>query len=1115
MSEKRSFESFAIEAWVKEAFYDAEDLLEENGTFGVTRRGLPSKHEKSKQQVKYLLFTSEPTCSRGLKNIRERVEGIAARGREGFVFTKTDPIVSIMEPSDSSGKGTPPPPSLQQLRRQRLRQLRRQRLRRQQLRLQRLQQLRRQRLQQLRRQRLPQPTKKQVQVRGPPPSPLRISKDSHSIRKPPRHPPPHAVASSAADRQQPTIFFDISPKVIHVEEGNFVSIVQQLAGSSSSDLSPAARLAAIERTCPSGREKGFASIAAKAELGGAGDDDLLDMLGEVELRQIQGILSPAPGALPAISAGFFSPATDVQVNRGSRKRLRRKRLRPDTFVIGRDGAKRATANAAVNFDLESGSGKGEQSDCFVYEEEIIGRDEVKGAFLKFLLDSSYTKENIPVLSIDGESGIGKTALARCLYKDEMVNRHFDLTMWVCVGDFSDFKMVLRKIIESATTERADDIGLEQLQYQLKEHIADKKYLLVIDDVSYGFAGQWKSLGRLLMGGTKGSKILITTHDDSVSGLIGTTLSYCLGALSESSSLDLLMRMACKEEEETGDSYKLTIGRWIVKQCLGIPLALRTIGSTLFFKKTEAEWLHFEHEISEVYTESDYNPVCSYLKHSYFHLPSHLKRCFAFCSLFPKDWVIDKLILTSLWMAEGFIRPLDDVDRDMEDMKDMEDIAHDYFMDLVRRNFFQDCTKDELGNVTTCKMHDLVNKLSCAVTLTECCRYFGLPRMKIDERTRHVSWDSTLDLSQGLPATLLRAKHLRTFIKMDQRKSSRSETLMGEDTLCELIYNFKYLRALDCHGSGIEKLPSSICELKHLTFLDLSENEGIIMLPDSMTTLQTLQVLKLNLCYKLIALPSDIGKLVNLRQLEISNCNALSHMPHGLGQLTLLRTLTDFLLPGDDSCSKNCGVLGELNRLSNLRGSLRIKFKGEIEDAVAQANSANLKEKDSLVSLVLVFAGKESDEVLLKELQPSLNLRSLEIRGYGGTLFPSWMSRMPKLVELRLVHCAGCKILPRLNELTSLKRLEIGELPKVEYTERDIYTLSSLPNLSTLVIRECPNLEWIPPLLHLKESKLPSFPLESLHTSVATIEHVIGIDDRVNDVIKLLEMEDDELPLLNT
>ncbi|XP_039169698.1 putative disease resistance protein RGA1 [Eucalyptus grandis] len=712
----------------------------------------------------------------------------------------------------------------------------------------------------------------------------------------------------------------------------------------------------------------------------------------------------------------------------------------------------------------------ERLDSFAYDEEIIGRENAKSAIMKLLLHSD-TDELISFLSIWSDSGIGKTALARCLYEDEMVKKHFDLRIWV--NDFCNLEGELRKIRGRETTEREDDV----LQLQ--------RYLLVIDDLGHEDARRWRSLKSLWIGGARGSKILITTCHQYLAEATSTSLSYSLEALRTESSVDLLMKMACQEEKEIRNPIKVDVGRWIVKMCDGIPLAIRMIGSLLFSKKTEEEWLHLEREISGFSLNSI--SLSLIIELSYDHLPSQLKQCFAFCSLFPRDWVINKQKLTSLWMAAGFIQPIDNVGQDIED------IAHDYFMDLLRRNFFQDCTKDELGNVMSCKMHLLVHDLARHVAGTEYKKIHHSLR-DIDRRTRHASWNSTLNLSEVDPY-IHRAYCLRTFIKTSQRKGLGCETQMGEKTLHELISSFKFLCALDLHDSGIEKLSSSICELKHLTFLDLSENEGIIRLPDSVTRLETLQVLKLNMCYNLKELPRDIRKLVNLRQLEISNCNALSYMPQGMGELTLLRTLTDFILPGDDSCPKNYSGLGELNRLNNLRGSLRIEVKGEIKYAVAESNAANLKEKNSLVSLVLVFAGKESDEVLLTELQPSLNLRSLEIRCYGGKRFPSWMSCMPKLVQLRLFDCARCNSLPSLGELASLKHLEIGELPIAEYTESDNHTLSSLPNLSTLRICKSPNLERNPPLVHLKELKPPSFPLEPLQILVATTELVIGIDDQ--------------------
>ncbi|KAG2711638.1 hypothetical protein I3843_04G079600 [Carya illinoinensis] len=159
----------------------------------------------------------------------------------------------------------------------------------------------------------PETPKKELQLQGPRPPPLRVSKDSHKIKKPPPHPQPKPPLNPFRPEQQPlqpVIIYAVSPKVIHATVSDFMSIVQRLTGPSSSssrvgDLSPAARIASIEKTSPPERNRDKAAAM--------GEDPIVDGEGVVELGQAHpGILSPAPMTLPPIPDGFFSPTSESQ-----------------------------------------------------------------------------------------------------------------------------------------------------------------------------------------------------------------------------------------------------------------------------------------------------------------------------------------------------------------------------------------------------------------------------------------------------------------------------------------------------------------------------------------------------------------------------------------------------------------------------------------------------------------------------------------------------------------------------------------------------------------------------------------------------------------------------------
>ncbi|XP_050377610.1 protein MKS1 [Argentina anserina] len=171
----------------------------------------------------------------------------------------------------------------------------------------------------------PPPTtpKKELQLQGPRPAPLKLSKDSVKIKKPPPHPhnlrqnppQPNRHFQPPPQHNQPVVIYTVSPKPIHVSVDEFMSLVQRLTGPSSSppgDISPAARLASIEKTSPSSDHKYFPPPAATT----ANDDDFIDSILEgIDITgQFPGILSPAPATMPPIPPGFFSPVVEEPQN---------------------------------------------------------------------------------------------------------------------------------------------------------------------------------------------------------------------------------------------------------------------------------------------------------------------------------------------------------------------------------------------------------------------------------------------------------------------------------------------------------------------------------------------------------------------------------------------------------------------------------------------------------------------------------------------------------------------------------------------------------------------------------------------------------------------------------
>ena len=691
--------------------------------------------------------------------------------------------------------------------------------------------------------------------------------------------------------------------------------------------------------------------------------------------------------------------------------------------------------------------KGKPTHSFVSEEEVIGRKDNKNAIIELLLDPNV-KENVSVIPIVGMGGIGKTTLAQCVFNDEKIKEYFEPKIWVCVSAF-EWKVVAKKIIASVTDNSPPNLELDQLQKRLREQINGKKFLLVLDDVWLENHEEWLDLKNLLIGGLKGSKILITTRSSRVAQMTGTGSSYHLDCLTDNHSWLLFKRVTFRDEQ-VANNQLVTIGREIVKICKGLPLAIKSIGHELRHKGSEDEWLLVKNGLQANIIEKE-DTVLSILKLSYDHLPSHLKSCFAYCSLFPKNYVMDKETLIHLWIAQGFI-PSSKINQQLED------IADEYFKDLFWRSFFDEI-KDAHG-VLKYKMHDLMHNLANLVAGAE-CKLVDCEGKNIDEKIRHVS--CPFSINSSLIETFIsqaKAKKIRTFLLTFGEDLSGS---LDESMLDTLILSFKSVRALDLHGLKITRVPNSVEKLKHLRYLDLSWNESINTLPDAITRLWNLQTLKLKSCRNLKQLPKDIKELVNLQHLDNSGCYGLSHMPYGLGQMTWFQTLKLFVVSKDlRTISRRIGRLEELNKLNSLKGTIEIAHLELLLDANSESKAANLREKRHLEKLILRWdeignLKVDDDDKSLEGLQPNKNLKFLTVYGYGGVTFSSWISSLTNLVNLMLHTCKRCRYLPQLSQLSSLEHLSLENMYDLEYIS-DSEIIEVPASLKSLKIKGCPELK---------------------------------------------------------
>ncbi|OQU77448.1 hypothetical protein SORBI_3009G049800 [Sorghum bicolor] len=547
----------------------------------------------------------------------------------------------------------------------------------------------------------------------------------------------------------------------------------------------------------------------------------------------------------------------------------------------------------------------------------LGDDEV---------DLSDNKK-MKIVSVVGFGGLGKTTLAKAVY--DHLRPRFEYRAFVTVGRNPDIKKVLRDILialneESYTYSKLMGLDENQLVRKLNEFVKEKRCFIVIDDI--WDKESWKFIKCAMQETNHQSRLVITTRISEVATF--ACEAYKIQPLSHDNSKNLLYARIADGEGKYIDSPSAEACEKVLKKCDGVPLAIITIASLLANKPRE-DW-------SEVYNSigfgrkgnnDDVENTRKILSFSYYDLPSHLKTCLLYLSIFPEDHVIGKNSLIWMWIAEGFIS---------EEQAEaagvgLFELGERYFNELINRNMIQPQERDYSGYINACSVHDMVldfiHQLSSEENFVTVLN--GGERQKLQGSiSRRLALECVEEHKIGQLANI-DVEKVRSIFASDCGFGSLCPRLpflrLVEIVLCSVyqepekdvlhhLGSLVYLRYLKLENPRITELPREVRFLRFLQTLDLW-NSGIVELPEEVGLLTQLVCLRLP-CY----VYGVIGKLTSLQELCV-RCKNEGDTVQFVKELDLLRELKvlDARIRTDVMCqSIESALLESLGRLHNIK-----------------------------------------------------------------------------------------------------------------------------------------------------------------------------------------------------